>query len=390
MSVNLIASTDTWMTRPRVSLPRRQAFYPSEASTTWIDSHGINRVAGSCLRRSYFRYTGEVVATPPDPYSEWIFALGISVEKILIEQWKCMGIWVANNIKFYDQERNISGELDSILTEPDGTLYGVEVKSFYGYQATRDLIGNTKVSPAPKTSQLLQTLVYIDQCKNLVDYFKMVYYARDSANRTQFDITLTQDGEFQRPTVNGVIDYRFTMEDIYDRYALLAEYVAQHEIPPRDYEIAWDPKKIEERKAIGEVSKTAYEAWKKNNKSIGDWQCFAPDTLVWMADGLQKPICEIKVGESVIGLDGPTRVVRTGSKPNKTRCLKIKPACILDTVTTEDHKWLTASWGSRNKYYTNSPFYMEKTKAQDLVLSSNQNQFMSLLVPAFKNSFIPN
>lgn len=271
---SLIKATDEWMTRSRISLPREPHFYPSEASATWIDQHGIKRVGGACLRRCYYRYTSSAKPDPSTPYSEWIFALGKAVEEILVEQWKQMGIWVANNLKFFDKKRNISGEIDLVLSEPDGTLFGVEVKSFYGYQATRDLIGNKKVKPAPKTSQLMQTLIYVDQCKDL-EYFKMVYYARDSANRTEFDITLVQDGEHKRPCINGDIDYRFTMDDIYDRYEILMEYVKSNEPPPRDFELVWDAEKVEKRRAIGEVAKTTYEKWKKNPKKnpIGDWQC---------------------------------------------------------------------------------------------------------------------
>jgi len=277
MSFSLIAKTDEWMTRRQLFLPRGLHFYPSEASVEWIDHHGITRVGGACMRQVYYRCTNTPVDGQPDAYSEWIFALGKAVEQILVEQWKQMGIWVANNIKFLDEEHNISGELDVVLTEPDGTLYGAEVKSFYGYQATRDICGNKHQQGKPKTSQLLQTLVYVDLCRKLgiIDYFKMIYYARDSANRAEFDITLLQDGEFLRPTINGVIDYRFTMQEIYDRYAILADHINNKILPVRDFERVWDEEKVEQRHDIGEVSDTAYKDWKKRPEKnpIGDWQC---------------------------------------------------------------------------------------------------------------------
>jgi hypothetical protein len=242
-----------------------------------MDQHGIERVSGTCLRQSWYRLSGQFQSSGTSPYSEWIFALGKAVEEILVEQWKQMGIWVANNVKFYDKERNISGEVDVVLAEPDGTLYGVEAKSFYGYMATRDLLGNKKIQGRPKTSQLLQTLVYVDLCKRLgiIEYFKMVYYARDSAGRTEFDIGLLQDGEHLRPTVDDVIDYRFTMEDIYDRYAELAEYVEKKEPPPQDFEKTWDHDKVKLRRDVGDVSKSAFEKWQRSpgKYPIGDWQC---------------------------------------------------------------------------------------------------------------------
>jgi len=277
MSYDLIKSTDEHMTRSRLYLPRGTHYYPSEASVVWTDQHDIVRVGGQCLRQSWYRLCADIEGSKHDAFTQWIFALGSAVEQILVEQWKQMGVWVANNIKFYDQERNISGELDVVLSEPDGTLFGVEVKSFYGYHGTKKIIGNKSTIGRPKTSQLLQCLVYVDLCRKLelADYFKLVYYARDSAARREFNIRLIEDGEFLRPTINDVIDYRFTMQDIYDRYTELDEYVKSKVVPPRDFEKVWSPGKVEKRRSLGEVAKTTYEKWQKKpaNNPIGDWQC---------------------------------------------------------------------------------------------------------------------
>jgi CRISPR/Cas system-associated exonuclease Cas4 (RecB family) len=277
MAYKLVEATDAHMTRPQLGLPRGIHFYPSEASADWIDHHGVKRVAGTCMRQAWYRCTGTKTVGQADAYSEWIFALGKAVECILVEQWKQMGIWVANNVKFYEEKHNVSGELDVVLSEPDGTLFGVECKSFYGYQATRDIIGNKHITGKPKTSQLLQTLVYVDLCRRLgiIQYFKMIYYARDSAARKEFDIALIQDGEHLRPTIDGVIDYRFTIQDIYDRYDQLAAHIKNNDLPPRDFGLVWDNEKVEERRALGEVSDTAYKDWQKkpDKNPIGDWQC---------------------------------------------------------------------------------------------------------------------
>jgi hypothetical protein len=278
MTFSLIKLTDKHMTRQQIGMPREAHFFPSEASAVWVDKHDITRVAGNCQRKSYLRYIGMTPSGEDSPYTKWIFALGKAVEEILIEQWKQMGLWIGNNIKFYDPIRNVSGELDCVLVEPDGkTLFGVEVKSFYGYEANRDLCGNKSIVGSPKTSQLMQTLIYVDQCKSFISYFKMVYYSRDSANRVEFDITLTKDGDVTRPTVNGIIDYRFTLEDIYNRYDELQAHVVNKIIPEPDFELVWSDEKVEQRKLLGEVSKTKYEAWQKGKEKIGDWQCrFCP------------------------------------------------------------------------------------------------------------------
>jgi Holliday junction resolvase-like predicted endonuclease len=276
MSFKLVKLTDEHMTRSTLGFPRQQNLYPSEASVRFTDPNGNVRVEGTCMRKAYFRYTGKKPDTEIDAYTQWIFALGKSVEEILVEQWKQMGIWVANNIKFYDPQHHVSGEIDVVLREPDtNTLFFVEVKSFYGYYATKELIGNRSTKAAPKTAHLLQTLIYLSQHKDTFPYGKIVYYARDSANRTEFDITLASEGGDYLPVVNGKIDSRFTVGDIYDRFDLLMDHIKDSVVPEADFRKEYTPKMVEERKALGEVSKTAYEKWLKDPRKnpIGDWQC---------------------------------------------------------------------------------------------------------------------
>jgi len=277
--MDLIKATDAHMVRKKFGLPRGSHFYPSEASVKFTDLHGIERVEGSCLRQQYYRITGEGASSGTDPYSQWIFALGSGVEQILIEQWKQMGIWVANSVRFYDKEHNISGELDAVLIDPEnGQLFGVEVKSFYGYYAKKSICGDKKNEGRPKGSQLLQCLIYVDLCKKLgiIDYFKMIYYARDSADRAEFDINISVQADGKRyPSINGVIDYRFEIDDIYIRYAELETYLENKQLPPRDFSIKYSGELVEKLNAIGEIAKTNYEKWKKSpaKNPIGDWQC---------------------------------------------------------------------------------------------------------------------
>lgn len=274
---NLIAATDAHMIRRQISLPREPHFYPSEASVKYIDENGEEKVEGGCLRKSFYRMTRTGDPDGTTPYSEWIFALGTAVEKILVEQWKQMGIWVGNNIKFYDKQRNISGELDCVIRDP-GTneLICVEVKSVAGYNANKEVFGNKSTPGGPKTSQLLQTLIYVDQCTPLgINHFKMVYYSRDGADRREFNIDLIDDNGVKRPTIDGKVDYRFTMEDVYSRYSQLKEYLQTGELPPRDYEAEYTPEKIDRLYQLGEIGETAFVQYKKNPEKhpIGHWMC---------------------------------------------------------------------------------------------------------------------
>lgn len=276
--MNLIQLTDDHMTRSGLRFPRGQYMYPSEASIKFIDQHGIQRTEGGCHREIYYKNYLSGVGAKSTPYQEWIFALGKAVEQILVEQYKQMGILVANNMKFQDVEKHLSGEIDVVVRDPEtNELIVAEIKSFFSYNATRDICGNTRVKGSPKVSQLLQTLIYVDMGMkyNLFSKGKMVYYARDSGSRNEFNIELAKDGKATRPVIDGVIDYRFTMEDIYERYNILWEHLQNKTLPPRDYEFCYSPQKIEQLNTIGDIGKTAYIDYKKSPTKcpIGDWKC---------------------------------------------------------------------------------------------------------------------
>lgn len=276
---DLFAHTDDHVTRPKFGGQPSKYFYPSEASVKLTDEHGDSVTEGGCLRASYFRLSGEFEGIPHDARTEYIFMQGKSVESDLVSLWKEMGIWVANNIKFIDQNNNISGELDAVLAEPEtGQLYGVEVKSFYGYHAEKEIMGNFKKSGFPKMSQLLQTLVYLNYWHDKgLPYFRMVYFARDSVKRRTFKIELHKEGNIIYPKVEGQVIRSFTVNQVLDRYKQLQQYVDSKTIPPNDYELQYSDAKIEDYYKKGKVSKTDYEAYKKGKLAkyeyVGDWNC---------------------------------------------------------------------------------------------------------------------
>ena len=275
---DLFAHVNEHMTRPKFKAPRAKNFYPSEASVVTHDKHGDKVVHGGCMRAAYFRCsTQEFERIPNSARSEYIFKQGHAVEKILVDLWKEMGIWVDNSVKFVDKERGISGELDALLIEPDGTLYGAEVKSFYGYFAEKELFGNRSTKPFPKMGHLLQTLIYLDFFKDQLSYFRIVYFARDSVKRRTFKVELHQEGELTYPKVEGEVIRSFTVNDIYNRYADLQEHLDNDIIPKNDFELYYSKEKIEDFYKKGKVAKTKYAKWEAgklaSHERIGDWQC---------------------------------------------------------------------------------------------------------------------
>lgn len=163
---------------------------------------------------------------------------------------------------------------------------------------------------------------------------KLLYVSRGKVNRTEFNIEIKEDYDGSHyPVVNGQMLKIFTVESIYQRYRELQGYwfrartegvkrleakgvlppegltlvlspgdvnvsrYASEEgsaqakqyldalaretwklgvefLPPAEYQWAYEPQKIEQMWAAGEITKKAYEAWKKGKeRAPGDWQC---------------------------------------------------------------------------------------------------------------------
>jgi hypothetical protein len=271
---NLLEHTDAWITRPKFRAQRALALYPSEASVVIKDKEGFEHTEGTCLRAAFMRSTGKVTPAPTEARGERIMSVGKTIEQWFIERWKEMGIWVDNNVKFYWPEYNISGELDVILAEPmTGDPFGVECKTFYGYDAAKTIFGSKWKPGFPKINQLLQALVYTYHFRDRLKYFKMVYMDRSDTRHKEFKIEVTEFEGKWWPVVDGKRVTEFSINDVLERYKMLNHYIDNDVMPPRDYELYWDPARVEREKENGNVSKTAYADWKKGKRKLGDWQC---------------------------------------------------------------------------------------------------------------------
>ena len=268
---DLIAATNLHMTRGRFPTTRRTHYYPSSASAVTP-----NGVVGGCLRQSWYRVQDnlEFTPAPSSPSGEWAAELGIAVESLLIENWKQMGIWVANNIKWYDKDRNISGELDAIIRTPEGKEKIIELKTFWGYYASSEICGNTRKEGKPKVEHQMQLMLYLDHFKHRIEEGKLLYFARDSAARKEFDMHLTQhtDGKTYA-VIDGKMFLNVALEDIYARYADLDNYYKNKVEPPRDYMLEYTDQMIEAKWAANDLSKAKYEAFQKKGIRPGDFQC---------------------------------------------------------------------------------------------------------------------
>jgi len=275
---NLQALIDLYLIEPRVRRNRPVAYYPTEASVQCMDPiTGEPSVSGKCMRAAYYRCSGDFERAETSPRQEMIFKLGKNVENVLVDVLKEMGLWKQNNLKFWNEEFNVSGEIDILLRDPETNgLFGAEVKSIYGYYAKKEIFGNKKQAGRPKIEHVLQSAIYLDNFSDIIKYWKLVYMERGDGSRCEFNITLAKDLQGKtRICVNGEPIKLFTLEDVYARYKLLDNHRKRDTIPPRDYDLVYPPQKVEAKNERGELSKSKYDNWKRNpvKNPIGDWQC---------------------------------------------------------------------------------------------------------------------
>lgn len=289
------------MASPEISGSRLPTFYPSAASCR--DYNDPSKVYGACLRSQWYRCTGAPQSNPPGLYSQYIFSAGNLWEDWLIEQTKLMGIYVANSLKFALPEYYISGEIDIVIKDPEtGELIILESKTYSSanYQKFKAITGGRRYKPVPQVQNVLQSAIYLHYFQTEGDSSRpinrtiLTYYDRacggpDKLN--EFNVTLRPLRISRDKTVTSVhIDTQnqsgegfsypmpgVSMEGILNRYTELMDTLQEStETPPDgDYKHKYSDEEVEEKYEEEEISKTAYEKWKKNPKDnpIGDWQC---------------------------------------------------------------------------------------------------------------------
>lgn len=247
----------------------RSAFYPSEAS---IISRTDGKVIGKCHRAVWYRWAGVPETNPTDACGAWTMNVGKKIEEMYIEYSKQMGLWVANNIKYYDKEHNVSGEVDLIVHERSVVdereteeLMGIEIKTAYGYGFQKN------VKSFAKIENLLQVALYLDFFK--FPKWRLVYKSRDTMEDVEYTVTMAQDDKGKYLIVSEVPVRMFYIEDIYARYQQLGEYVIKNEMPPRDYTYGYAPEQTANRMASGEISKSKASKIKRGAVVDTDWNC---------------------------------------------------------------------------------------------------------------------
>lgn len=289
-----IVEEEDYRERNPVSFAKsRPGLYPSEASVKYIETtYGNKVILGHCLRAIWYR----VMKIPqPDGVNTSLMMkahLGKWAEIGIIDRWKGMGIWVANNVKFFNKQFGLSGELDAIIKDTLNDKHiGVELKSFYSYAAGRGICGVQREKGTgrcfpgkPKIDHFLQAVLYSHEYKDQLDEYRLYYIERGDGHRLEFRVGTLDDGtcyweqipgKYWNVYQEGKVIQPYTVFDIHNRYKEVIEYINKKSLPPKDFSSEYDADTIERMWANSEISKTDYEKWQKNpaKNPISSWQC---------------------------------------------------------------------------------------------------------------------
>jgi len=272
---DLIAHTEDYLQQAGFRGDTGTNWYPSEAS---VVDKTTGKVIGTCMRQAYLRAIRHP-GLPKGPSSDTILKMGKWLELMMVDTWKSMGILVDQSVRFRNERVWLSGELDVVLREPgSNTLFGAEIKTFHGYKAETEIMGSKTIKAHPKDNHLLQTIIYANEFRNRLAYFKLFYLARDNGRRKQFNIAISPSTKQGEPTLASIDDEpitSFTVEDIYARYAKLTEAVKSCALPPAEFQLRYTDERIEADFANGLMSKKKYTDFHKKGEEArpGDWQC---------------------------------------------------------------------------------------------------------------------
>ena len=225
-----------------------------------------------------------------------------NVTDLVIEQVKKSGEFVSTQEPVFIKDLMVSGKLDIVgYRHPTNTdilpyFYIIEVKSFYGYYATKEIMGcwsgarGNKVYNfgTPKPQHVLQAALYSYVLKDRCIGTKLFYIARDGANTQEFAVLckpVVENGEeIHRIEIAGggrktpYLIKDFTIEEMLRRFGTLQEHLTKEEPPDREFYKKYPVDLIKPYYENGYISKTDFEAWDKKksgkeNHSMGDFEC---------------------------------------------------------------------------------------------------------------------
>jgi hypothetical protein len=273
--MELIKSVDSFMEKPMpISPPRHhRGYHPSAASCIIKNEYDEDETIGKCQRANFWSHKSVEKTNPMNARGIRICTVGKQVESWEVLKYKEMGIWRGNNVKFYDTDNLISGEVDAFVEDVQTkNLIGVEIKTGYGYMFQSQVIGRPDRKGKPKLDHLMQVMLYMNFFKD-VPLFKLVYIDRGNAARAEFNITIDKNTGGVKIDGQRYCE-RLTIPAILHRYEELGKCLEDDALPERDYELQYSKEKLQFLYDSSRLSKTDCKTFDRNGHvEKGDWRC---------------------------------------------------------------------------------------------------------------------
>jgi hypothetical protein len=274
-AVNDYLDTDPLAFLPKTA--KRHLLSPSEASCAAVKYYQqgeYHYIIGKCLRAIYWLWADEKPTDKPSPYELRKMDHGKAIELEEVRRYKEAGIWAGlhggRQYTYRDRNTDESGELDVFVKDPATSLVvPQEIKSIYGYQAEKEIFGNTKVKGAPRIDNLPQCLLYLEHTG--CPYMFLKYIERGNGYTIDYIIALAKLETGTHPVFwgpddkEGTVIKEITLEGIIQRQVLLKHHAEKQILPRCDFEHIYTPEKILFLKTVGILGKTSEKS--------GDWQC---------------------------------------------------------------------------------------------------------------------
>jgi hypothetical protein len=301
---SIIEEENKFLVKDRKYEIRRQGLYPSESSVKF-EIDGVSHVVGKCFRAVYWRATGEPKSNPAGPKLNMTAAIGKAIEEVTIDRWKSIGIWDANNVKFFDANLVLSGEVDIVIKAiPElQKIIGIEHKTFYGQNADYQIYGKKgllkkdgtysdskpRILGMPKEDQFLQSVIYAHKYVNelkLMDEFRLYYINRGSGDRAEFVVGADKQedgthrcywqqvpGDYWNAYTEEKIYRPYTIEDIHARPKELIKYIRNKELPPRDFNYNPDDNWVDWALKNNIISTSAHKKHMSRKQKYHPFEC---------------------------------------------------------------------------------------------------------------------
>lgn len=281
-----------YMTNPYVEETRKRGGrHPSSASVKYRNSHDEVVTAGKCLRQQYYQQTG----VPEEGQTDFGMTMkqraGDVWSDYFAERIKEAGFWMGDEVRFYNEQLNLSGRVDAIVRDENSNeKIGVEFKTV-GMFTKKGKITHAPSAPlAPGEDHVMQCMLYLYHwIPEGINKWSLVYICRDSFEVGEHVIRLEvgEDG-FHYPVISndmGVTEWKhLRLEDIIARWQQLELALKDEEVPDRDYDIQYSNEQIKAMYDTSRLNKTTKakvdrfvkrEGWDTESPVVemGDWRC---------------------------------------------------------------------------------------------------------------------